>query len=124
MKPARKKVLVIDDDDMVLSLLRETLESNDFECFTAHDAVEGFKKAADCKPGLIILDLMLPKMSGYGFLRGIKGNPGLAKIPVVILTSLTDSHVAMEALDLGAVSFLSKSCDSRELISTLQAYAA
>ncbi|HKX12322.1 MAG TPA: response regulator, partial [bacterium] len=61
-----KRVLVIDDDPDILTLLKETLEANHFECHVASSPQEGLETAISSKPHLILLDLMLPGMSGFG----------------------------------------------------------
>jgi len=124
MNQSKKKVLVIDDDQDYLHLLQETLEANYFDCITASTAQEGLEKAKNEKPNLIILDLMLPVMSGYGFIRMLKSHADLEKIPVVALTALADEEIAMEMMRLGAKGYLSKACDAKELISMVQEYSA
>ena len=121
---SKKTVLLIDDEPEILKLLKRRLRAHHFQCETADNPVEGLKKAAQSKPNLILLDLMLPKMSGFGFLRLVKGNPNLAGIPVVVLTALGDEEIAREAMDLGAVGYLTKACPTEELISMIQNYAA
>lgn len=123
MAYAKKKVLIIDDEPDTLYLLKETLEENHFECLTALTPVEGLEKARSNSPDVIILDLMLPQMTGYGFLRELKHDPKTKQIPVVVLTSLKDNEVARGAMDLGAVSYLTKSCPTQELVSTVEEYA-
>ncbi|HCU23451.1 MAG TPA: hypothetical protein DF383_00400 [Deltaproteobacteria bacterium] len=123
MIPKTKKVLVIDDDTDVLVLLKETLESNHFECDTAISPTEGLEKALSSKPHLIILDLMLPGMSGFGFLRELKKHKDLLKTPVVVLTALSDQEIAEESLSLGAKGYLSKACNAKELVTMVQAYS-
>ncbi len=119
----KKKVLIIDDDMDILSLLKERLEKDDFECCTAMLPGEGLKKAIEFNPDVVLLDLMLPKMSGFGFIREFKHHKELADIPVVVLTSVSDEEVAEEALHLGAVSYLTKGCSTKELVSVIHEYA-
>ena len=124
MKQSRKKILVIDDEPEILKLLKKRLEANHFQCITADNPVEGLQKAVKTKPHLILLDLMLPKMSGFGFLRIVKSNPHLAGIPVVVLTALGDAEITREATDLGAVGYLTKACAPQELISMIQNFVS
>lgn len=120
----KKTVLVIDDEPELLKLVKRRLEANRIECVTAENPVIGLEKAVKTRPDLILLDLMMPRMSGLGFLRLVKGNPATAGIPVVVLTALSDEEVAREAMDLGAVGYLTKACASQELISMIQIFAA
>lgn len=119
----KKKVLIIDDDEDMLFLLKDTFEKNHFECATALTSVEGLYKARTIKPNVILLDLLLPKMSGYGVLRELKGDSVLSEIPVIVLTVLRDNEVARGAMDLGAAGYLTKTCGAEELISTVKRYA-
>jgi DNA-binding response OmpR family regulator len=122
MNEKKKKILVIEDEPEMSRLLKKRIEAHAFECMTAADPVIGLKKAVKGKPDVIVLDLMLPKMSGLGCLRLLKGNPELTGIPVIVLTALGDEEIAGEAMDLGAVKYLTKACDPKELISAIEAY--
>ena len=65
---------------------------------------------------------MLPKMSGFGVLRMLKGNPKLSSIPVIVLTALGDEEVAREAMNLGAAAYFTKACDPETLIAAMKEY--
>lgn len=119
-----KTILVVDDDPEFLFLLKETLEGHHYHCITAKTAGEALEKTQSEVPDLILLDLMLPVMSGHGLIRAFKTDPRFAKIPVVVLSSLTDREVAVEMIAQGAVDYLSKSCKSDELLETVRRYAA
>ncbi len=121
MKP-KKKVLIIDDEPELLELVKKRLEAEGFWCVTAENPVVGLQKISEESPQLILLDLMLPKMSGLGFLRIVKGNPATASIPVVVLTALGDEEVAREAMDLGAVAYLTKVAAPKELMAMVRNY--
>lgn len=121
---AKKKILIIEDDPDTTRLLKDTLEDRSFVCEIAETAQEGLKKAKSTKPNLILLDLMLPGMSGFGFMREIKHLSDIRKTPVVILSSLADEDIAQETYDLGAVTYLTKACNANELISVVQEYAS
>jgi len=123
MIPKTKRVLVVDDDPDILTLLKETLEANHFDCDTAISPQEGLDKAEVFKPHLILLDLMLPGMSGFGFMRELKKHKELAATPIVVLTALSDQEIAEESLSLGAKGYLSKACNAKELVTMVQAYS-
>ncbi len=114
------KILVVDDDTDLLFLLKRKLAKMDVECFTAAMPAEGLEKATELNPDLVLLDLNLPKMSGFGFLREFKHRENLSKIPVIVLTSIADDEVSQEALNLGAASYLTKSCTDQELFDAIQ----
>ncbi len=123
MTQPKKKVLIIDDESDVRDILKMTIEMEDIECVTASSSVEGLEKAANENPNLILLDLLMPGMSGYGFSRERSNKPELTEIPVVVLTSLGDEEIAKEAMDLGAVGYLVKTSTKSELISMIREYA-
>lgn len=122
MERVIKKVLLIEDDPDTAKLVTDTLEEHAFTCFHARTAMSGLKKAEVHQPDLILLDLMLPKMSGFGFLRQLQRHMDLKRIPVLILSALNDLEVTQEGLNLGAVGFLTKASIGRELLPTVKEY--
>lgn len=113
------KVLIIDDDTDLLHILTRKLHKFEMECATATLPAEGLKKAAEYQPDVVLLDLNLPKMSGFGFLREFKHQENLNKIPIVILTSIADEEISQEALNLGASNYLTKACTDEELLKAI-----
>lgn len=83
---AAKKILVIDDDEDYTKMLGLQLESKGYEVVVSNDGEEGFGKALTEKPHLILLDIKMPAMDGFTFVRRLKTNEAVKKIPVVILT--------------------------------------
>ncbi|MFA5060017.1 MAG: response regulator [Candidatus Omnitrophota bacterium] len=82
-----KKVLVVDDDPVVLKLVKSRLEANQYEVTTASDGDEGLQKLKTQKPDLIILDVEMPRMDGYTFVVELKKHDDLKNIPIIILTA-------------------------------------
>jgi CheY-like chemotaxis protein len=82
-----KKILVIDDDEATLKLLKPFLAGKGWQVETALDGVEGMEKTRSWKPDLIVLDVVMPRMDGYGFVRELKKDLQLRRIPVVVLTA-------------------------------------
>jgi two-component system OmpR family response regulator/two-component system alkaline phosphatase synthesis response regulator PhoP len=118
-----KKVLIIEDDPDTAKLISDTLEEHGFICITAKNAVVGLRRVQAQQPDLILLDLMLPKMSGFGFMRLLQRQMGPKKIPVLVLSALNDWDITRESLSLGAVGYLGKACIGKELVSTVKEYA-
>jgi len=102
------KVLVVEDEEILLTALTEELKSGDYEVEGAQDGEEGLVKAKSFKPQLILLDLVMPKMDGMEMLQKLKTDNELRDIPVVILTNLSDYERISEALSLGAMDYLVK----------------
>ncbi|MDD3190479.1 MAG: response regulator [Candidatus Pacebacteria bacterium] len=103
-----KKILVVEDEATLQKALIEVLEQAEYEVASALDGERGWELAVEEKPDLILLDIILPKMDGFEVLRNLKGNPETAKIPIIILTNLSDLNDIQKALDLGANTYLVK----------------
>lgn len=105
---SKKKILIIEDDFFVRDLYDRELTRDGFKISTAEDGAEGLLKAVEEKPDLILLDIMLPKMSGLDVLKKVKEKEGVKEIPVVLLTNLGQDNVIREGFSLGAVGYLIK----------------
>ncbi|HTL39506.1 MAG TPA: response regulator [Methylomirabilota bacterium] len=108
MAETKTKILVVEDEEILLTALSEELKQEGFEVVGAKDGVEGVEKAASDKPDLILLDLVMPRLDGIGALKQMKENPDTKEIPVVILTNLSDYDKVSDALSLGAMDYLVK----------------
>ncbi len=108
MDDKKTKVLVVEDEEILLTALSEELKQEGFEVVGAKDGVEGVEKAGSEKPDLILLDLVMPRLDGIGALKQMKENPDTKEIPVVILTNLSDYDKVSDALSLGAMDYLVK----------------
>lgn len=104
----KAKVLVVEDEEILLTGLKEELESGGYEVEGAMDGVEGLEKTKSFKPDLILLDLLMPKMDGMEMLQKLKADSDTRDVPVVILTNLSDYEKISEALSLGAMDYLVK----------------
>ena len=103
------KILLIDDDPLLVRMYQKKLENDGYMVATAGDGEEGLAKVAEFSPDLILLDIMMPKMNGLLVLKKLKENPATANIPVVMLTNVGSSDQdAEEGLELGAVAYLVK----------------
>lgn len=110
-------VLIIDDDPMVHQLLRGHLIEGSFEVFSAVDGVEGLTIAREQRPSVILLDLHLPKLDGWGVLARLKGDPSTANIPVVIL-SVEEQRA--RGFSFGACDYLVKPVEPDLLVSVVK----
>ncbi|MES1168180.1 MAG: ATP-binding protein, partial [Oleiharenicola lentus] len=111
-KEKRQKVLVIDDDKDIRSVITEILDQSGYEVFTAASGQQGLDLAAQMVPNLIILDLMMPGMDGWTVLTKLQHKPSLADIPVIILSGASGLEMAMS---LGAAAVLFKPVDANQL---------
>ena len=103
-----KQILIIEDDFFVRDLYDRELSREGFEVSTAEDGAEGLLKVIEEKPDLILLDIMLPKMSGLDVLKKVKEKEEVKDIPVVLLTNLGQDSVIREGFTLGAIGYLIK----------------
>ena len=116
------KVLIIEDDPSNLKILEVTLKNMDCDILTAKNGEEGFRKAVECNPKLILLDVMMPKMSGLDFLKKLRENISFGKIPVFIISAKTGELDEKRALDAGANEFISKPFRVKEIQNIVKKY--
>ena len=113
----KRLIYFIEDDESINSLIQETLEKNGFEAYGFLEANSFFKKLASTKPELIILDLMLPKISGYEVLKILKENKETEEIPVIIVSAKSSEIDIVRGLDMGASDYITKPFGLLEFIS-------
>jgi len=116
-----KKILIIEDDKFIKSLIADLLIKENFEVSEAIDGEEGMKKIREEVPDLILLDLLLPGIDGFEVLSRVKEDEVLAKIPVVILSNLGQREDVERGLKMGAVDYLIKAhFTPREIINKIK----
>ena len=103
-----QKILIIEDDRFLRELISKKLAKEGFEVSEAIDGEEGIKKIKSEKPGLILLDLILPGIDGFEVLSKMKDDPTVSSIPVIILSNLGQKEDVEKGLKLGAVDYLIK----------------
>jgi two-component system alkaline phosphatase synthesis response regulator PhoP len=113
-----KKILVVDDKKELRTLLKQYLTQEGFEIVAASDGQEALFVARQEKPDLIILDLMMPEMSGYEFMRIFSKE---ADTPILILTATTEENDKVLGLELGADDYVTKPFSMRELTARVRA---
>src|SRR3990170_4450541 len=113
-----KKILVVDDKKELRDLLDQYLTQEGFEILTARDGQQALFIARQEKPDLIILDLMMPEMGGYEFLRVYNHE---ANTPIIILTAKLEENDKVLGLELGADDYVTKPFSIRELTSRIRA---
>jgi two-component system phosphate regulon response regulator PhoB/two-component system alkaline phosphatase synthesis response regulator PhoP len=111
-----KKIVIIEDEQILLRALNIELLSNGFEVLSAKDGESGLKLVREEKPGLVLLDLILPKMHGFEVLESLKSDETTKKIPVIILSNLGQKSDMKKGLEMGAEDYYVKaSTDLSEL---------
>jgi DNA-binding response OmpR family regulator len=102
------KVLLIEDDKFLRTVLEKKLSSEGFELVSAVDGDEALEKIISDKPDIILLDIILPKKSGFLVLENIKKDPEFKKIPVLIISNLGQEEDVKRGLSLGAIEYFVK----------------
>jgi DNA-binding response OmpR family regulator len=111
-------ILVVDDDEKLNQLLKRFLKDYGYDVFSAIDADEGLKKVRTVIPDLIILDVMLPGMTGFDVCKRIRES---SSVPIIMLTARGDVMDKVVGLELGADDYLPKPFEPRELVARIQA---
>jgi two-component system phosphate regulon response regulator PhoB len=114
-----KKVLAIDDEPEMLSLVKYTLEQGGFEVHTCDNGRTAWDEIARVKPDVLILDVMLPGIDGYSLQLKISQDPALKDLPIIVLTALEPSKTLFQKFPQ-VVGFMTKPFKTDELLSTVQ----
>lgn len=118
---AGAKVLLVDDEDQLRKVMRDLLERDGYLVTEARDGVEALDQVDRHAPDIIVLDLNLPGLDGYGVLSHLRSRTTTAEIPVVVLTARGDEDNEVRVFEMGADDFLSKPFRARALSARLQA---
>ena len=102
------KILLVEDDQFLSNLLKVRLQRENMEVILAQDGEEALKRLADSRPTLILLDLILPKKSGFEVLEKISTDPQLKDMPVIIISNLGQTSDIQRGKELGAVEYFVK----------------
>lgn len=95
-------ILIVEDEDFLVRALKDNLESEGYDVSVARDGEEVFPVITKKKPDLILLDLLLPKKTGFDVLRELRANPEFKLTPVIILSNLGEDSEIKKAFELGA----------------------
>lgn len=117
-----KRVLIVDDErDLTEALALRLTAGWGYSVAVAYDGEEGLRKAAVFKPGMILLDLAMPKVDGWEMCRRLLDNPDTREIPVLIMTAWSTGDLHARAAEEGVIKVLLKPVDEQELLSILRA---
>ena len=106
---ARKKILLVEDDEVLASVYRARLEMEDFEVMEVHDGEQALTAALRYRPDLMILDAMMPKISGFDVLDVLRNTPETMNLQIIMLTALSQESDRERAEKLGVDEYLVKS---------------
>jgi phosphate regulon transcriptional regulator PhoB len=117
----KKKILVSEDDRDIVELVRYNLEKDGFQVLTASDGSTGMAQVKKTPPDLLVLDLMLPKLSGLEICKEIRRDPSLNRLPILMLTARGEEADRVVGLELGADDYVTKPFSPRELAARVKA---
>jgi phosphate regulon transcriptional regulator PhoB len=118
---AVRRVLIIEDDKDIVELVRYNLEKEGFQVMAIGDGVTGLAQVKRSPPDLLVLDLMLPKLSGLEVCKEIRREGQLARLPILILTARGEEADRVVGLELGADDYVTKPFSPRELVARVKA---
>ena len=113
------RLLIVDDEELIRDLIKEYAEDEGYSCDLACDGSEALEKVEENKYDLIIMDVMMPKMDGYGVTREIRR---VSDVPIIILTALGDVSERITGLELGADDYVIKPFSPKELMARIKAH--
>lgn len=118
---ATRTVLVVDDEPEIVEIVRDYLEQAGFRVITAGDGVSAVRLARTERPGLLVLDLMLPEQDGLDVVRALRGDPATSKLPIILLTARVEETDRLIGLELGADDYITKPFSPREVVARVRA---
>ena len=114
------KILIVEDEQGVVQLLRARLEPEGFQVITAYNGQTGLRAVAEARPDLVILDLTLPELDGFEFCRRIRRQPETARLPILVLSGRVEEVDKVVMLELGADDYVTKPFNTKELVARVK----
>jgi DNA-binding response OmpR family regulator len=121
---AKPRILVVEDDPDLRCILKLQLESSGFEVVQAENGAEGFKAIQVTVPHCVILDLMMPVMDGFGFLKRVRSIMSTKDVPILILTASEDERNKVRGFQYQADAYMSKPYDLEKLTAQVESLLA
>jgi DNA-binding response OmpR family regulator len=116
IKIMSKKIVVAEDDKLLMRLMVENLTEAGYELFIAYDGKEALNRVREIKPNLVMLDIMMPEMDGMRVLTELKLDDDIKAIPVIMMSNMTDDENIQRLKDIGAADYIVKGQFSNEEI--------
>ena len=119
-----KTVLTVDDSRTIRDMLRVTLSAAGYSVLQAEDGQAGLDMLADAKPDVIITDINMPRLDGYGFIAGVRSKGDLRAVPILVLSTESDAEKKQRARAAGATGWIVKPFDPAKLVDAVRRVAA
>jgi CheY-like chemotaxis protein len=120
MPSKKKRVLICDDDPVILRLLQVNLELEGYEVLLAHHGEEAIEVASQGNPDLIVLDIMMPRLDGYQTMQKLKAGESTSDIPVLFLSAKAQQSDIERGQEQGVAGYLTKPFDPSELLEVIE----
>jgi DNA-binding response OmpR family regulator len=117
---APKKILLVDDSEMILQMEQMILQQDRYEVVMARDGQEGVKKALKLKPDLILMDVIMPKLDGFEAVKRLREHPDTRRVPIIMVTSKAEAESMETGYECGCSDYIIKPIDSTELVAKVQ----
>lgn len=117
-------VLVVDDDPVILRLLEVNFEMEGFTVVRAADGAEGLERAREVLPDVVVLDVMMPRMTGHEVATALRADPRTATIPIIFVTARAQSSDIERGMELGVDDYVTKPFDPLDLIARVNTVLA
>ena len=118
------KVLAVDDSPTIRMLLRATLTERGYDIVEAEDGIAALEALAENVPDVVITDINMPRLDGFGFIEGVRADPNHRATPVLVLTTESDAAKKQRARDAGATGWIVKPFDPVKLVDAVRRVAA
>ena len=118
---ANEKILVVDDEEHIIELIKYNLISTGYQVITCNNGIDAVNLAVDEKPNLVLLDLMIPGKDGYEVCKDIRSKHEIKNIPIIMLTAKSEELDKILGLELGADDYITKPFSVRELLARVKA---
>jgi len=120
MEENEPRVLIVDDKEHNIRYLESLLSKQGYDIVVAHNGKEGLEQAAQAKPELIVLDVLMPDMDGFAVTRALRSRPETRAVPILMVTALNDVNAKLKGFEVGADDFLSRPFNGVELLARVK----
>ncbi|MBW7921838.1 MAG: response regulator [Rubellimicrobium sp.] len=114
------RILAIDDSPTMRGLIARTLGEHDFAVTLAEDGADGLDRLAEVDPHLVLTDINMPRLDGFGVIEGVRGHPAYASTPVLVLTTESSPELKRRARSSGATGWIVKPFDDMALVGVIR----
>ncbi len=113
-------VLAIDDSRTMRSMVRRALDAAGFTCEVAEDGIDGVRRFDELRPDVVITDINMPRMDGFGVIESIRKDPANRSVPILVLTTETAAEFKARARTAGATGWIVKPFDDQSLVQVIR----